>query len=507
MMPAKTDDPTDEWVFTVKSEVRITLMTSNAEVKELAKRAVIKKYNQTVSQYSNSWDVEPLMIDSLTAYIVRGTHSPIEGVYPYTAVHPNQNLMEFRFFCSSKERATEVVHDIKDNVYGIEVAFQFSGVKTQTKRNAQSLCELGRDSICVPSFNCISAQGGTSHSSSDRLSNTTNLFAVIGVSFGAGDGETTFNVPDFRGRVPLGVDKLGLHIVHATHIGKVGGKVSHVLMQARLEARVHESGSRYNQTNRQHVHNYNGSEYDYEARKGSDGLGSGLWGMHQEDSGSNKNNRSHTSVRNYTLLSIKASGDHSPSIEGSTALAQKHQSFSIMPPYQTIDYIIFTGDHCTNGTNMALKPTVASTSTSPDNSGDYHAPCESNMDCRANLVCNKTSTPSFCSCESHYKYYPSVRKCRGYPGAVCDRATAECVDNAECRDEACECSRQFVPDENKKFDPCPAQTPNPARIRYPGNCRRFIDCQQKSKTECPEMTLFNLRTQLCDYPRNVFDCR
>ncbi|CAF5094115.1 unnamed protein product, partial [Rotaria sp. Silwood1] len=112
-----------------------------------------------------------------------------------------------------------------------------------------------------------------------------SLFAVIGVSFGAGDGETTFNVPDFRGRVPLGVDKLGLHIVHATHIGKVGGKVSHVLMQARLEARVHESGSRYNQTNRQHVHNYNGSEYDYEARKGSDGLGSGLWGMHQEDSG------------------------------------------------------------------------------------------------------------------------------------------------------------------------------------------------------------------------------
>jgi hypothetical protein len=42
-----------------------------------------------------------------------------------------------------------------------------------------------------------------------------------------------------------------------------------------------------------------------------------------------------------------------------------------------------------------------------------------------------------------------MRKCRGDPGAVCDRLTAECVDNAECRDGACECSNQFVPDENK----------------------------------------------------------
>jgi len=81
--------------------------------------------------------------------------------------------------------------------------------------------------------------------------------------------------------------------------------------------------------------------------------------------------------------------------------------------------------------------------------GDYHAPCESSIDCRANLVCNKTTSPSFCSWESHYQYHPSLRKCRGDPGAVCDQATAECVDNAECRDGACECSNQFVPDENK----------------------------------------------------------
>ncbi len=32
------------------------------------------------------------------------------------------------------------------------------------------------------------------------------LFAVIGTAYGQGDGSTTFNLPDFRGRVPVGRD-------------------------------------------------------------------------------------------------------------------------------------------------------------------------------------------------------------------------------------------------------------------------------------------------------------
>ena len=35
------------------------------------------------------------------------------------------------------------------------------------------------------------------------------LFAVVGTSFGVGDGSTTFNVPDFRGRFILGCDNMG----------------------------------------------------------------------------------------------------------------------------------------------------------------------------------------------------------------------------------------------------------------------------------------------------------
>lgn len=43
------------------------------------------------------------------------------------------------------------------------------------------------------------------------ISRTTyaNLFAAIGTNYGAGDGSTTFNVPDYRGRVSAGRDDMG----------------------------------------------------------------------------------------------------------------------------------------------------------------------------------------------------------------------------------------------------------------------------------------------------------
>ena len=36
-----------------------------------------------------------------------------------------------------------------------------------------------------------------------------NLYSIIGVTYGAGDGFSTFNVPDLRGRVMMGLDNLG----------------------------------------------------------------------------------------------------------------------------------------------------------------------------------------------------------------------------------------------------------------------------------------------------------
>lgn len=55
-----------------------------------------------------------------------------------------------------------------------------------------------------------------------------NLFAVIGTAFGVGDGATTFNVPDFRGRILAGLDNLGgvsADRVTAANADSMGGVV------------------------------------------------------------------------------------------------------------------------------------------------------------------------------------------------------------------------------------------------------------------------------------------
>lgn len=62
------------------------------------------------------------------------------------------------------------------------------------------------------------------------------LFAVIGTVYGAGDGSTTFNVPDCRGRVVAGRDA-GQAEFDA--LGKTGGAKTHVLTEAEMPSHTH----------------------------------------------------------------------------------------------------------------------------------------------------------------------------------------------------------------------------------------------------------------------------
>lgn len=59
------------------------------------------------------------------------------------------------------------------------------------------------------------------------------LFEVIGTTYGAGDGSTTFNVPDLTGRVVIGVS--GTHALAST-----GGSETVTLTTSELPAHSHE---------------------------------------------------------------------------------------------------------------------------------------------------------------------------------------------------------------------------------------------------------------------------
>jgi len=67
-------------------------------------------------------------------------------------------------------------------------------------------------------------------------------FAVMGTVFGVGDGSTTFNLPDSRGRSTVG-EGAGTGLT-ARALGEIGGEETHVLSNAEMPAHTHaESAS------------------------------------------------------------------------------------------------------------------------------------------------------------------------------------------------------------------------------------------------------------------------
>ncbi len=60
------------------------------------------------------------------------------------------------------------------------------------------------------------------------------LFGIIGTSFGVGNGSTTFNLPDFRGRIAVGVGGTAF-----TSIGVSVGEESHTLTENEIPNHSH----------------------------------------------------------------------------------------------------------------------------------------------------------------------------------------------------------------------------------------------------------------------------
>lgn len=76
------------------------------------------------------------------------------------------------------------------------------------------------------------------------------LFAAIGTTYGTGDGSTTFNLPDLRGRVPAGLDNMNGtdagRLDWANTLGTNGGEQKHTMTLAELVAHTHTTDSPVN---------------------------------------------------------------------------------------------------------------------------------------------------------------------------------------------------------------------------------------------------------------------
>lgn len=118
----------------------------------------------------------------------------------------------------------------------------------------------------VVAYIASSAPGGWLLCDGSAVSRTTYsiLFGIIGTTFGTGDGSTTFNLPDMRGRVPVGYGT-GSGLTART-LAASGGEETHVLTTDEMPSHSHNitdpghSHSYVNNTNNQDTDNAFGTQ-------------------------------------------------------------------------------------------------------------------------------------------------------------------------------------------------------------------------------------------------------
>lgn len=63
-----------------------------------------------------------------------------------------------------------------------------------------------------------------------------DLFTAIGTTYGTGDGSTTFNLPNLKGKVPVGLDGTDTSF---DALGETGGEKTHTLLETEMPSHSH----------------------------------------------------------------------------------------------------------------------------------------------------------------------------------------------------------------------------------------------------------------------------
>lgn len=145
-------------------------------------------------------------------------------------------------------------------VRGDGVSIVASGIITPAMLASSTTQLLVPTGTILPFCGTILPSGGYLWGTGQAVSRTTysTLFGVMGTTYGSGNGSTTFNVPDMRGRTAVGADNFGGAgkanrleektyssdgLTNHNFLGGTGGQYQHVLSQFELAEHNHNAES------------------------------------------------------------------------------------------------------------------------------------------------------------------------------------------------------------------------------------------------------------------------
>ena len=202
------------------------------------------------------------------------------------------------------------------------------------------------------------------------ISRTTyaDLFAVIGTTYGTGDGITTFNAPDMRGRVVVNQDDMGgssanrvtdaeADSLNGDTLGDTGGVETQTLSEAEMPAHTH-TGPSHTHTGPAHTHTFsdpssttstNGDHSHSENNAFNAGQaiepgGNQANGGEEDDGQDTDSAGDHThTVAVSGTTSSDGTGATGASGTGATSSTGSSEAVSVMPPAIVLNALIYAG--------------------------------------------------------------------------------------------------------------------------------------------------------------------
>lgn len=191
---------------------------------------------------------------------------------------------------------------------------------------------LGASALLVPpgsvtAFAGISVPGGWLYCDGSAIDRTiyADLFASIGTTYGNGDGETTFNIPNLRGRNVIGLNSSETDF---DVLGETGGEKRHTLTIDEMPAHTHtitDPGHAHGVTDPGHAHSYVNNVGD----QGVNTLTTQSTAADEVDYGQTTGSSTTGVTVNTALTGIN--------ITNSTGGSQSH---NVLDPYMALRYII-----------------------------------------------------------------------------------------------------------------------------------------------------------------------